>query len=112
MEKQEQNELTKLTNQINEIIEKSKVLQMPIIISMEVGKQIQVLSSNQAAHSNAFGHIKALHESKGDVTDFILSLCKIEDSDTPRTEELNNVKFENLPTEFTLTNPQTLNTKH
>ncbi|NAX34092.1 hypothetical protein CAG54_00520 [Vibrio sp. V27_P1S3P104] len=109
---QKQNELTKLTNQLNEMIEKSKVLQIPIIISMEVGKQIQVLSSDQTAHSNAFGHIKALHESKGDVADFILSLCKIENDDTPRKEKLNNVKFENLSTEFTLTNPQTLDTKH
>ncbi len=102
------NKFNDLNNQIGEILKYSNELNIPLSIAFELNNNVELVSNDQCSGKEQFENIKTLHESKGDVTDFLLSLCKLPE----QSEPLNNVKSRNTQADFTITNSQFLPTKH
>ncbi|AXT74175.1 MULTISPECIES: hypothetical protein [Vibrio] len=102
------NKFNDLNNQIGEILKYSNELNIPLSIAFELNDNVELVSNDQCSGKEQFENIKTLHESKGDVTDFLLSLCKL----PAQSDPLNNVKSHNNQADFTMTNSQVLSTKH
>lgn len=92
------NPISDLTGLMNEIVERSNALNIPLSIAFEVDQHVELLTNKQPSNTEEFRNIIALHESQGRVSDFLLEICKV-----------NNVKSDPDEIDYTITskNPRT-----
>ncbi|BBM67896.1 hypothetical protein VA249_45420 (plasmid) [Vibrio alfacsensis] len=97
-----------LKTRISEVVQCSNELNIPISIALELGDNVKHISNHKDSGTEQYANIRTLHELKGDVADFLLAICKVQDE----PPLLNNVKSENEQADFTMTNTQVLTTFH